>query len=53
MGAGDIVVTTPRGVDDDTNIIADLSGAAVVADKIVSVPSANGQQVSFVIVKAA
>ncbi len=50
--AGDVIVTTPRGVDDDTNIIADLSGAAVVGDKVVSVTSANGQQVNFVIIKA-
>ena len=52
MGTGDVIVTTPRRIDDDTNIIADLSGTAVVADKIVAVTSGMGQMVSFVVILA-
>jgi hypothetical protein len=51
MAAGDITVLGPYNCDDKTGIDTALTGAVVVADKIVSYVAAN--QVWFVIVKAA
>lgn len=51
MAAGDITVLGPYAVGDNTAIDTALSGAVVVADKIVTYVCEK--QVWFVIVKAA
>lgn len=52
MAAGDITVLGPYGIS-AAQWDAGLTGAVVVADIFTSVVSADGQQVHFVIVKAA
>lgn len=53
MTAGDITVTARCAVGDDLAITTALSGAAVVADDVVTIPMANGLEVKFAIIKAA
>ena len=53
MAAGDITILGPYDIGDNTAIDTALTGQVVVADLLVPFVSANGQQVSFAIVKAA
>lgn len=52
MAAGDITVLGPYAIS-NAQWDAGLTGAVVVADLLVPVITAGGQQVHFVIVKAA
>lgn len=52
MAAGDVNILGPYGISGG-QWDAGLTGAAVVADTVIPVVSANGLQVHFVIIKAA
>jgi len=48
--AGDVLVTSVATTD--AEIIAALSGVAVVADSVIPLPSQTGNQGKFIIIKA-